>query len=374
MHTIPVIKGDGIGPEIIEEGQRVLNAVSDVQSFGLEWKEYPYGSDHYLDTGEILPDAAVEEFRDYDAIYLGAIGDPRVEPGLLEKGILLTLRFQLDQYVNLRPIKLLKGIETPLKGKGPGDIDFTVYRENTEGFYAGLGDRFEGQSEKELELERQMYKAKFGLDAESDAEEIAYQIGVNSREGMERIIEYAFEKAEEKGHEKVTGIDKANVLTEMYGMWREILEQKSSEYPGIEQDNVYVDAATMKMVESPEMFETVVTPNMFGDIVTDLGAQLQGGIGLSPGGNINPSGTSMFEPLHGSAPDIAGENVANPTATIWAGALMLETLGRREAAEKVKKALNQTLAAGEVRTPDLGGEASTQEFGKKVAERVRQNS
>ncbi len=372
MYEIPVIKGDGIGPEIVEEGQRVLEAASDVCNFGLDWKEYPYGADHYLDTGEILPDSALDELSKYDAIYFGSIGDPRVEPGVLEKGIILKLRFEFDQYVNLRPVKLLEGVETPLKDKTPDDIDFTVVRENTEDFYIGLGGRAKGKTEAELEVERNLYKTKFGLDIETDAEEIAYQIGSISREGSERVVKYAFDHAESEGHDRVTGIDKANVLSDIYGMWREVIEEVSEDYSGIEHEFNYVDAATMWFVKNPDHYETVVTPNMFGDIVTDLGAMIQGGLGLSPGGNINPEGTSMFEPLHGSAPKYAGENRANPTATIWAGAMLLDTLGEEEASERVMEALGDVLAEGEVRTPDIGGDAGTDDFGKAVAERVRQ--
>jgi len=373
MHEIPVIKGDGIGPEIVEAGKTVLEAASDAKNFSIDWREYPYGADHYLETDEILPENALDELSGYDAIYFGSIGDPRVEPGVLEKGIILNLRFEFDQYVNLRPIKLLEGIESPLRGRGPDEIDFTVVRENTEDFYVGIGGRAKtGKSSKELEVERKLYKTKFGLDIETDAEEIAYQIGAISREGTERVVEYGFDHADDNGHDLVTSVDKANVLTDIYGMWREVVEDVSEGYDGIDHEFSYVDATTMWFVKDPDHYETVVTPNTFGDIITDLGAMLQGGLGLAPGGNINPDGTSMFEPLHGSAPKYAGENRANPTATIWAGSLLLDHIGEEEASELVLEALGDVIAEGETLTKDLGGDAGTDGFGDAVAERVRE--
>lgn len=372
MHTVPVIKGDGIGPEIVEAGQTVLEAASDALNFGLEWKEYPYGAEHYLDTGEVLPDSAIDELGGYDAIYFGSVGDPRVEPGVLEKGIILKLRFEFDQFVNLRPIKLLEGIETPLRNRGPKDINFTVVRENTEDFYVGVGGRAKrGKSSKELEVERRLYKTVFDLDVETDAEEIAYQLGMISREGARRVVEYAFEHAEKNNHDGLTAVDKANVLTDIYGLWREVVEDVSKGYD-VEHEFNYVDAAAMWFVKDPDHYETVVTPNTFGDILTDLGAMLQGGLGLAPGGNINPDGTSMFEPLHGSAPKYAGDNRVNPTATIWAGSLLLDHLGEERAAELVMEALEDVISEGKVRTRDLGGEAGTNEFGEVVADRVKE--
>ncbi len=371
MHTIPVIEGDGIGPEIIDAGKTVLEAASDKHNFGIKWRHYPYGADHYLESDEILPDSAIEELRSYDAIYFGSIGDPRVNPGVLEKGIILKIRFEFDQYVNLRPIRLLDGVKTPLKDRTPSEIDFDVVRENTEDFYIGLGGRTKGKSKDEHVVERELYKSKFGMDVETDAEEIAYQIGSIPREGSRRVVEYAFNHAEKNNHELVTGVDKANVLTDIYGLWREVIEEVSDNYPDIEHEFNYVDAAAMWFVKDPDHYETVVIPNTFGDILTDLGAMIQGGLGLAPGANINPEGTSMFEPLHGSAPKYAGENRVNPTATIWAGALMLEHLGESDAATDVVDALEDVISEGEHLTRDLGGETGTQEFGEEVAKRIR---
>lgn len=391
MYEIPVIEGDGIGPEVIEAGRSVLDAAADASGFSVEWREYPFGAEHYLETGEVLPDRAIEELGEYDAIYFGSVGDPRVEPGVLERGVVLELRFAFDQYVNLRPVKLLEGIETPLRGTGPEDLDIAVVRENTEDFYVGLGGRVEGaeqggersgergehvseggqrSSHREHALDRALYDASFEVDVTTDADGLAYQLGAVSLEGSERVARYAFETARERGDDRVTAVDKANVMPEIYGLWREAVEAVSDDYD-VDHEFVYADAAAMDFVRNPGRYGTVVTPNLFGDVLTDLGAMLQGGIGICPGANVNPEGTSLFEPMHGSAPDIAGEGVANPTATIWAGALLLDHLGEEAAGERVLDALAGALADGDVLTPDLGGDASTSEFGEAVARRVR---
>jgi len=367
-HRIASIPGDGVGKETIPEGRRVVEAAADKLGFSVDWVDYPFSSDHYLKTGEVLSDGSVREISKSDAIYLGALGDPRVKPGVLEKGILLKLRFAFDQYVNLRPIKLLPSVASPVAGKGPEDIDFDVIRENTEDFYVGIGGRAKkGKSGAELEVVRELYKTKFGLDVETDAEEIAYQVGMVSHKGCERIIKYAFELCKSKGRERVTAVDKANVLTEIYGLWREVVEAVSKDYPGIEHEYNYVDAVTMYFLTKPEWFDVVVSPNMFGDIITDLGAVVQGGIGLAASGNINPDGVSMFEPVHGSAPDIAGRGIANPTATILAGAIMVEELGHKDAADAIVRAVEAVMKGGKVRTADLGGNASCSEMGDAIA-------
>lgn len=373
MYRIAVIPGDGIGPEIINEGKKVIEAVSEKENFEVEWIEYPFGADHYLETGELLNEDALKEMEKMDAIYLGALGDPRVEPGVLEKGILLALRFYFDQYVNLRPVKLLEGVECPLKNKKPEDIDFVVVRENTEDFYVGIGNHANvGKNKQELEIIRSLYSVKFGLDIKVDGCEIAYQIGVISRKGAERVIRYAFELARKRGDSRVTAVDKANVLSHVYNFWRSIVEEVSKDYPDIEHEFNFVDAITMWFVKNPEWYQTIVTPNMFGDIITDLGAMIQGGLGLAPGGNINPDGVSMFEPIHGSAPKYAGKNVANPIATIWAGAMMLEEIGEEKAAKDIVKAIELVLKEGKVRTKDLGGKATTSEMGDAIAKKVKE--
>ena len=371
MYKIPVIPGDGIGPEIINEGRKVIEAVAEVEGFDVEWIPYDIGADRYLKSGQLISEAELKELGQYKAIYLGSLGDPRVEPGILELGILLKLRFYFDQYVNLRPIKLLEGVWTPIKDKGPEEIDFVVVRENTEDFYIGIGDRFKGRSSKvQLELLRELYQVRFDLDIETSSEEIAYQIGVISKEGAERVIDYAFSLADRKGMERVTGVDKANVLSQMYGLWRDVFLDVAARYPSIETEFNFVDATTMWFVKNPEWYRVVVAPNLFGDIITDLGAMIQGGLGLAPGGNINPDGTSMFEPIHGSAPKYAGKNVVNPIATIWAGAMLIEQLGEVRAAERIITGIKDVLKEGKVRTYDLGGNSKTSEVGDEIVRKI----
>jgi len=371
-YDVPVIPGDGIGPEIVAEGQKVLETAAEKHGFGLEWIEYPLGADHYLETGVLVGEDVLKELGGYKAIYLGSIGDDRVKPGVLEKGILLSMRFYFDQYVNLRPVKLLEGVWTPLKDKTPKDIDFTVVRENTEDFYIGIGSRSKsGKSREEFEVIRNLYNVKFGLDVESDSEEIAYQIGMISKEGTQRVIKYAFDLAMKGEKKHVSSVDKANVLSDIYGFWREEFEDVASQYPEINTDFNFVDAITMWFVKNPEWFDVLVTPNMFGDIITDLGAMIQGGLGLAPGANINPEGTSMFEPIHGSAPKYKGMNKVNPIATIWAGAMLLEHLGESKAAEEVISAIEMNIAEGKVKTYDMGGSSTTSDVGDDIASKVK---
>ncbi|MBU4075190.1 MAG: isocitrate/isopropylmalate dehydrogenase family protein, partial [Euryarchaeota archaeon] len=359
QYKIPVIPGDGIGPEIIREGRKVLEAAGERFGFDIDWIEYPNGADHYLETGELISEDTLKELSKYRAIYLGSIGDDRIKPGILEKGILLTTRFYLDEYVNLRPVKLLEGVWTPLKDKTPKDIDFVVVRENTEDFYIGIGGRAKkGISKKTLEVTRNLYNVKFGLDIDSDSDEIGYQLGLISKEGTRRVIRYAFDLAKSR-KKHLSSVDKANVLSDIYGLWREEFTSVGSEYPDVKTDFNYVDAITMWFVKNPEWFDTVVAPNMFGDIITDLGAMIQGGLGLAPGGNINPEGTSMFEPIHGSAPKYKGLNKVNPIATIWAGALLLDQIGEKEASSAIVRAIEKNLVNGEVKTYDLGGSNTT---------------
>jgi isocitrate/isopropylmalate dehydrogenase len=372
-YKIALIRGDGIGPEVISEGKKVLEAVSEFENFELHWIEYPHGAEHYLTTGELIGEDTLKELERCDAIYFGSIGDPRVETGVLEQGILLTMRFYFDQYVNLRPVKLLEGVRTPLAGKGPEDIDFSVVRENTEDFYVGIGGRVKGKERKreELEIVRKLYNIKFGLDIETDADELAYQIGVVTREGCERVMRFAFELARSKGKKKVTSVDKANVLTHGYGFWREIFNEVARGYLEIDTEFNFVDAICMWLVKNPEWYQVVVTPNMFGDIITDLGAMIQGGLGLAPGANINPDGVSMFEPIHGSAPKYKGKDVSNPIATVWAGAMLLETVGEKSASGRVLGAIEAVLREGKVRTYDLGGNSKTSEVGDAIVGEVK---
>ncbi|MGI6295054.1 MAG: 3-isopropylmalate dehydrogenase [Armatimonadota bacterium] len=318
MHKIAIIGGDGTGPEVVVEGLKVLQAASQKTGFTYETVDYDFGGERYLRTGEILPDSAVDEMKKFDAIYLGAIGHPDVKPGILEKGILLTLRFALDQYVNLRPVKLYPGVETPLKDKGPEDIDYVVVRENTEGLYAGAG----------------------GTLKKGTLDEVAVQESINTRKGVERCIRYAFELCRKRNRDKkLTLCGKTNVLTFAFDLWERTFYEVAKEYPDITPDYAHVDATTMWMIKNPEWFDCIVTDNMFGDIITDLGAMTQGGMGIAAGGNINPDGVSMFEPIGGSAPKYTGMNVINPLAAIGALQMMLDTLGETEAADLVDKAI-----------------------------------
>jgi tartrate dehydrogenase/decarboxylase / D-malate dehydrogenase len=370
-YKVPVIPGDGIGPEIITEGRKVLEAAGEKHGFSLDWIEFPLGAENYLKTGELVSEETLKELSNYRAIYLGAIGDPRIKPGILEKGILLAMRFYFDQYVNLRPVKLLEGVWTPLKNKGPKDIDFVVVRENTEDFYIGIGSRAKaGHSHADFEVKRALYSVKFGLDIDSDSEEIGYQIGEVSKEGCRRVIKYAFDLAVRRRHQ-LSSVDKANVLSDIYGFWREIFLDVASGYPSVKTDFNFVDAITMWFVKNPEWFDVIVAPNMFGDIITDLGAMIQGGLGLAPGANLNPEGTSMFEPIHGSAPKYKGQNKVNPIATIWAGALLLDHLGQPKAAEDIVMAIERNLFEGRIKTYDLGGSSTTSEVGTEIARLVR---
>ena len=369
-YKVPVIPGDGIGPEIVAEGCKVLEAAADKYNFSLDWKEYSLGAEHYLKTGELVAEETLKELSKYRALFLGAIGDPRVRPGILEKGVLLTMRFYFDQYINLRPVKLLEGVWTPLKDKSPKDIDFVVVRENTEDFYIGIGSRARrGKSHADFEIRRSLYSVKFGLDIESDSEEIGYQIGEVSREGCQRVIKYAFDLAM-KRRRQVSSVDKANVLSDIYGFWREVFLDVAAGYPQVKHDFNFVDAITMWFVKNPEWFDVVVAPNMFGDIITDLGAMIQGGLGLAPGANLNPEGTSMFEPIHGSAPKYKGQNKVNPVATIWSGALLLEHLGQPQAASDIVSAIERNLREGRIKTYDLGGSSTTSEVGSEIARLV----
>ena len=321
MYKIAVIPGDGTGPEVVAEGLKVLESLGRKVGFGYETETYDFGGERTMRTGEALPDSAVEELRQFDAIYLGAIGHPDVKPGILEKGILLRLRFELDQYINLRPVKLYPGVDTPLKDKGPEDIDFVVVRENTEGLYTGSG----------------------GFLKKGTPDEVAIQTSINSRKGVERCLRYAFEYCQKRNRAKtLTLCGKTNVLTFAFDLWeRAFHEVGAMDYPEVKREYAHVDATCMWMVKNPEWFDVIVTDNMFGDIITDLGAMIQGGMGIAAGGNINPDpgGVSMFEPIGGSAPKYTGKGVINPMAAISAVQMMLEYLGETRASAILEKAI-----------------------------------
>ena len=345
-HRIAVIPGDGTGPEVVAEGLKVLNAVAGPAGIKFDYVYYDLGGERYLRTGEILPDSVLEELRHFDAIYLGAIGHPEVAPGILEKGILLRARFELDQYINLRPVVLYPGVDCPLKDKGPSDIDFVVVRENTEGMYVGAG----------------------GFHKHGTPEEVAVQTSINTRKGVDRCLKYAFELARKRNKaKKLTLVAKTNVLTFASNLWFRAFEAMAPQYPEVTTDYAHVDATCMWFVKNPEWFDVVVTDNLFGDIITDLGAMIQGGMGVAAGGNINPEGVSMFEPIGGSAPKYTGLGVVNPIACMAAGQMMLETLGEARAAQAVDGAIRKA-AANDLKSMGAGQMGlSTAQVGDLIA-------
>lgn len=347
MYKIAVIPGDGTGPEVIREGLKVLEAVAKKENFQYELIMYDLGGERYLKTGELLPDSVLKELQGADAIYLGAIGDPRVKPGILEKGILLRLRFEFDQYINLRPVKLYDKRFCPIKDKSEDDVDFVVIRENTEGLYCGVG----------------------GFLRKGTTDEVAIQESINTYKGIERIIRFAFEYTRKRNKKrKLTLCGKTNVLTYAFDLWERLFYQIGGEYKDITLDYAHVDATCMWMIKSPEFFDVIVTDNMFGDIITDLGAIIQGGMGIAAGGNINPNGVSMFEPIGGSAPKYTGKNIINPLAAICALSMLLDQIGEKNAAFRVEEAVKrvvreklESLSAGKMGY-------STEEVGDLVVE------
>lgn len=349
-YKIAVIGGDGTGPEVAVEGVKVMNAAAGKFGFKLDFTDFDFGGERYLRTGEALPDSASEEMKAFDAIFLGAIGHPDVKPGILEKGILLRLRFELDQYINLRPVKLFPGVETPVRGKSPEDIDYVVVRENSGGLYTGTG----------------------GFSMKGTEHEVAVQSMVYSYHQVARCLKYAFEYTERRNRKKTLGlVGKTNVLTYVYDLWERVFnEMGQSTFPEIQRDYYHVDATCMWMIKNPEWFDVLVTGNMFGDIITDLGAMTQGGMGIAAGGNINPEGVSMFEPIGGSAPKYTGQNVINPLAAICAGAMMLDTLGETDAAKSVEAAVAD-VTANKLESLGAGKMGfSTTQVGDLVAERL----
>lgn len=366
-HKIAIMPGDGTGPEVVVEGMKVLEAAASKFGFKFDTEEFDFGGERYKKTGETLPDSGLDDLRAFDAIFLGAIGHPDVKPGILEKGILLKARFALDQYINLRPVKLYPGVETPVKGKGPEDICFTVVRENTEGLYAGTG----------------------GSLKQGTPDEVAIQTSINTRKGVERCLRYAFDYAV-RTHEKspwkglsqkqidagktsqLTLVGKTNVLTFAFDLWERAFHEVASEYPTVATDYAHVDATCMWFVKNPEWFDVIVTDNMFGDIITDLGAMIQGGMGIAAGGNINPDagGVSMFEPIGGSAPKYTGQGVINPLAAICAGAMMLDSLGETEAAAAIENAVME-VTANKMKSQSAGKMGySTSQVGDLVAKQL----
>ncbi len=349
-YKIAVIGGDGTGPEVVREGVKVLKAAAAKFGFKLDLTDFDFGGARYLRTGEVLPATAVEDLRKFNAIYLGAIGHPDVKPGILEKGILLKLRFDLDQYINLRPVKLYPGVECPLKNKGPADIDYVVVRENTGDMYTGAG----------------------GFTMKDTPHEVAVQAAVYSRFQVDRALRFAFELARARGKKRTLALcGKTNVLTFVYDLWdRAFHEMGARDFPDIKREYYHVDATCMWMIKNPEWFDVIVTGNLFGDIITDLAAMTQGGMGIAAGGNLNPApgGVSMFEPIGGSAPKYTGQNVINPLAAICAGMMMLDQLGEKAAAAAIEKSVME-LTAHKLKSIAAGRMGySTTQVGDLVAE------
>ncbi|MCD4781002.1 MAG: 3-isopropylmalate dehydrogenase [Candidatus Omnitrophica bacterium] len=348
-YKIAVIPGDGTGPEVVHEGLKVLEAVARQCEFKYTTQHYDFGGARYLKTKEVLPSTAIEELKTFDAIFLGAIGHPDVKPGILEKGILLKIRFDLDQYINLRPIQLFDERFCPIKGKGSKEVDFVVVRENSEGLYKGMGE----------------------FQNKDTSDEVAIQVSYNTRKGVERCLRYAFDYTRKYGKKKeLTLCGKTNVLTYAWDLWERTFNEIAKEYEDIKTDYTHVDATTMWFVKNPEWFDVIVTDNMFGDIITDLGAMIQGGMGIAAGGNINPDGVSMFEPIGGSAPKYTGKNVINPLAAIGALAMLLRQLGENSAADKVEAAVKTVVTT---KLKDLGAGRmgySTTEVGDLIVQHL----
>ena len=345
---IAVIPGDGIGKDVTAEAVEVLEAVSRLSGVALDLVHLPWSADHYLATGETLPADGYRMLRDeFAAIFVGALGDPRVADNRHARDILLGTRFELDLYVNYRPVRLLADRLSPLKDRTRADINFVVFRENTEGVYVSIGGRF-----------------KAGTD-----DEIAIQEEINTYKGVHRIIRHAFEYARAHGLTKVCMADKSNAMQQGHALWQRVFKQVAAEFPGISATHLYIDALAMFLVKDPGQFQVIVTNNLFGDIITDIGGALQGGLGMAASGNIHPGRTSLFEPVHGSAPPLAGKNVANPMGAILAAALMLETLGRKEEAARIEAVVERAVHEGHG-TPDIGGTLGTREVGEWIAREV----
>jgi 3-isopropylmalate dehydrogenase len=342
---IAVIPGDGIGVEVTREATETLRAAAGT---ALSFEEFPYGADHFLRTGETLPQAGFERLRTFDAILLGAVGDPRVPDNRHAADILLGLRFRLDLYVNQRPVRLLDERLCPLKGRKAQDVDFVIFRENTEGLYAGVGGFF-----------------KKGMP-----DEVATQEDINTRKGVERILRHALEWARAHGKKRVLMSDKSNALTYGHDLWQRVWRELAAEYKDIETSHMYVDALAMQLVKDPSAFQVIVACNMFGDILSDLGAQIQGGLGLAASANLHPGRTGLFEPVHGSAPKFAGQNIANPIGAILSAAMLLETVGRPGEAQAIENAVAGAVRDGKT-TRDLGGSLSTSQMGDEIRRRLK---
>ena len=349
-YRVAFLPGDGIGKEVIPAAQRVLESAA--QGFTFSWEKFDWGCEYYLRHGRMMPEDGLETLRPFDAILLGAIGHPTVPDHISLRDLLLRIRFGFDLYVNLRPVEILPGLETPLRGKCPEDINMLFVRENTEGEYSGLGGRFK----------------------RGTPDEVAIQQSVFTRKGVERVVRYALEQARRRPRKRLASATKSNAMQYTMVLWDEVVKEVAREFPDVAVASYHVDALAARMINHPETLDVVVGSNLFADILTDLGGALQGSLGMAASANLNPTerrGPAMFEPVHGSAPDIEGRGIANPGAAIWASALMLEHLGEAAAAQRVMGALRAVMGAGRVRTPDLGGKASTEEFANAVVQAIQ---
>ncbi|HOV91085.1 MAG TPA: tartrate dehydrogenase [Syntrophorhabdaceae bacterium] len=351
MHKIAVIPGDGIGKEVVPEGIRVLDAAGERFGFAFDWHFFPWGCEYYLSTGQMMPQDGIEILGKFDAIFLGAVGAPQVPDHISLWGLLIPIRRGFQQYVNLRPVRLLRGIESPLKNIKTGDIDFFIVRENNEGEYSNIGGRIYNGTEQEMVVQESVF----------------------TRRGVERIIRYAFELAKRLKKKRVTSATKSNGIIYTMTYWDEIFSEIASQYPEIEHEKYHIDNLTTIFVRNPQKFDVVVGSNLFGDILSDLGPAIAGSLGIAPSANLNPEKRfpSMFEPVHGSAPDIAGKGIANPVGQIWSGAMMLQHLGYHEAAEAIVSAIETVIADKGIKTPDIGGTSSTKDMGKAIADVIK---
>jgi tartrate dehydrogenase/decarboxylase/D-malate dehydrogenase len=349
-YQIAVIPGDGIGKEVVPEGLRVIEAAGRRFDLDFKWNAFPWNCETYLQTGQMMPADGIEQLRDHDAIFLGAVGSPGVPDHISLWGLLIPIRRQLQQFINLRPVRMLKGMVSPLQGRGPEDIDFWVVRENNEGEYSEIGGCLYSGTEDEMVL----------------------QSSVFTRKGVDRVLRYAFELARQRDARHLTSATKSNGIIHTMPYWDQRFAAIASDYPDVRTDQYHIDILSAHFVLHPDWFDVVVGSNLFGDILSDLGPAVAGTIGIAPSGNINPTREypSMFEPVHGSAPDIAGKGIANPIGQIWSGAMMLEHLGHPEASGAIESAIETVLLDSELRTPDMGGKATTVELGKAILEAV----
>ncbi len=368
-YKIAIFPGDGVGPELINESIKIIEKAAELDRFEVEWIKYRHGAEHYLETKELLSEKIFKEIKNScNAVYCGTIDSIKIENGIVEN-VSSAIRNYFDQFVSLRPIKLLPSVESLLAGKSYNEINFVLIRENSEDFYINAsGKAKNGKNKQQLEINRSTCKIRFGLDIETKGSDVAYQIGILSRKGCERISRYAFEYAKNKDKKKIAFVDKANML-DYYNLWRESIVKISKDYSDIEYEFNLIDVAVMNLVAQPEKYKVIIAPNMFGDILADLGTMLQGGLAFACRANINPQGISMFEPVHGSAPKLKGQGIVNPIATLWAGALMLDNIGQRKSSDLIIKAIEAALREGRTRTQDLGGNNTTTEMGNAILDK-----